>query len=116
MLGETELKVYFLSSIRNIPHFLFWGGLAALLGFGIFVLAWRYGWRKGVRACAALMLVEWLFLILCTAIIYREARVERGYNLIPFDSYFHCPENSYFIEAAAVNVLNVIMFIPLGYY
>lgn len=113
MPGETELKVYFLSSIHNIPQSLF-GGLVAMSFWGIIVLAWRFGWRRGLRASAVLMLAEWLFLILCTAIIFRESRVERGYNLIPFDSYFHYPENCYFVEAAAVNMLNVILFVPFG--
>ena len=113
MPGGTELKVYLLSSLSNTPSFLIWG-LVVVLVIGSAILVLRKGWKEGLRASANLMLVEWLFLILCTTIIFRDARVERDYNLIPFDSYFHYPENSYFIEAATVNILNIIMFIPLG--
>lgn len=113
MPGETELKVYLLSSLSNIPPFLLWG-LVAIFGGGCAVLVLRKGWKGGLRATAFLLLMEWLFLILCTAILFRESRVERAFNLIPFDSYLNYPENSYFIEAAAVNVLNIFMFIPLG--
>ena len=113
MPGETELKVYLLSSLSNIPPFLLWG-LVAILGVGCVVLVLRKGWKGGLRSSAVLMLVEWVFIILCTAVIFRDVRVERDCNLIPFASYFHYPENSYFIEAAAINVLNIIMFIPVG--
>lgn len=113
MPGEVELKVYSLSSLDNIPPSLIWG-LAAVLAIGCTILFLRKGWKEGLRASAVLLLVEWIFLILCTAVIFREARVERAFNLIPFDSYFHYPENSYFIEAAAINVLNIFIFIPVG--
>lgn len=113
MPGGNELKVYLLSSMSNIPSFLIWG-LVAVLVIGCAILILRKEWEEGLRYTAVLLLVEWLILILCTAVIFRDTRVKRNLNFIPFDSYFHYPENSYFIEAAAVNVLNVIMFIPLG--
>lgn len=113
MLGETELKVYTLGPLSSIPLYLIWG-LMVVFVIGCVILVMRKGWKGGLRATAFLLLIELLFLIICTAIIFREERVERTFNLIPFDSYYHYPENSYFIEAAAVNILNVIMFIPLG--
>lgn len=113
MPGETELEVYSLGSLSNIPSFIIWG-LMVTLGIGCTILVLRQGWRDGLRVSAILLLMEWLFLILCTAVIFRDVRAERDFNLIPFNSYFHISENSYFIEAAAVNVLNVIMFIPVG--
>ena len=113
MPGETELKVYSLGSLSNIPSFIILG-LMVMLGIGCTILVLRQRWKDGLRASAILLLMEWLFLILCTAVIFRDVRVERDFNLIPFNSYFHISENSYLIEAAAVNVLNVIMFIPVG--
>lgn len=113
MPGKIEIKVYLLGSLSRIPSFFVWG-LVAVFGIVCAILVLKKGWKEGLRASVVLMLVEWLFLILCTAIIFRDIRVERGYNLIPFDSYFHYPENSYFIEAAAVNVLNIFLFVPVG--
>lgn len=113
MLGGTELKVYTLGPLSSIPLYLIWG-LMVVFVIGCVILVMRKGWKGGLRATAFLLLIELLFLIICTAIIFREERVERTFNLIPFDSYYNYPENSYFIEAAAVNVLNVIMFIPVG--
>lgn len=113
MLGKTELKVYSISAVSNIPPFVIWG-LALVFGVGCAILVLRKGWKKGLRVSAVLLLVEWIVFILCSAIIFRDVRVERDFNLIPFDSYFHYPPDSYFIEVATVNVLNIIMFIPLG--
>lgn len=113
MPGEVELKVYSLNSLSNIPPLLIWG-LAAVLGIGCIILVLKKGWTEGLRASAVLLLAEWLIIILCIAVFFRDVRVERDCNLIPFASYFHYPENSYFIEAAAINVLNIIMFIPVG--
>lgn len=113
MPGKSEFKVYFLSSISNIPSCIIWG-LVAVLIIGCVILVLRKGWREGLRATAVLLLVEWIFLILCSSVLFREAHVERQCHLIPFDSYFHYPENSYFIEASAVNVLNIVLFVPLG--
>lgn len=113
MPGEVELKVYSLSSISNIPLSLVWG-LVVVFIIGLGVLVWKKGWREGFRATSVLLLVEWLFLILCTAVLFREPHSERLCHFIPFWSYYHYPEDSYFIEVAMVNVLNVIMFIPIG--
>lgn len=113
MPGANELKVYLLNSLYNIPSLLVWC-LVVVLVIGCVFLTLKKGWKKGFRAGAVILLVEFFFLILCTSVIFREAHVERGNNLVPFDSYFHYPVDSYFIEAAVVNFLNIIMFIPLG--
>ena len=114
MPGEVELRVYFLSSISNIPVTLVWG-LVAMLFIGFVVLVWIKGWREGLRASSVLMLVEWVFLIICTAVIFREIEEYRCINMIPLSSYFDIAENSYLMEKAAINVLNVVLFIPVGF-
>lgn len=109
----VELRVYFQSSMSNIPQPLVWG-LVAVFIIGLGVLVWKKGWREGVRASSVLLLVEWVFLILCTAVIFRESGEYSRINLIPLSSYFDIAKNSYLMEAAAVNALNFILFIPIG--
>ena len=48
------------------------------------------------------------------AVLFREARGVSHINLIPLSSYFDYGENSYFMEKAALNILNVVLFIPVG--
>lgn len=110
--GQTELKVYFQSSISNIPADLLWG-LVVVFILGLVLLVWWNGRREGIRVSAVMLLAEWIFLILSTAVLFREPQSERQCHVIPFWSYFNYPEDSYFIEVAMVNMLNVILFIPM---
>ncbi len=109
----NELKVYTSRAIGGIPEGVFIG-LVVLLGVGSLFLFWRKGLREGSRYTKLLLLSEWIFLILGTCLIFRKSSAERHINLIPLSSYFDIGEHSYLMEAAAVNVLNVILFIPVG--
>ena len=113
MPGEVELRVYFQSSMSNIPATLVWGLLAVFI-IVLIVMVWKKGWRKGLRASSVLLLVEWVFLILCTADIFRESGESYRINLVPLLSYFDIAENSYLMEKVVINVLNVALFIPVG--
>ena len=113
MPGEIELKVYGLGSIGKVPDEVYLG-LVVLFIVGSGFLLWKKGWREGLRASSVLLLVEWVFLILCTAVIFRESSERSRINLIPLSSYFDIAEDSYLIEKAALNILNVAMFVPVG--
>ena len=56
-----------------------------------------------------------VFLILCATVIFRETGAERGYNLILFWSYFDYGRHSYFLEMFGENILNVLLFVPVGF-
>ena len=113
MPGEIELKVYGLGSIGKVPEEVY-VGLVVLLVAGSGFLLWKKGWREGFRASSVLLLAEWVFLILCTAVIFRESGESSRINLIPLSSYFDIAENSYLMEKVALNILNVALFIPVG--
>lgn len=53
-------------------------------------------------------------LVVGITVIFREPRAERSFSLIPFLSYFDYGTNSYFMEKAALNILNVVLFMPVG--
>ena len=109
----NELKIYTYRAIGRIPEGVFIG-LVVLLGVGSLFLFWRKGVREGFRYMKLLLLSEWVFLILWTCLIIRASSAERRINLIPLSSYFDIAEHKYLMEAAAINVLNVILFIPVG--
>ncbi len=108
-----ELKVYALSAIERVPHIVLWTLLALLVG-GIIWSLCRNGLREGLRVSAALLLIEWTFLIMGMAVLFRETTPGSVIRLIPFSSYFQIPENSYLLEIVAINLLNVALFIPIG--
>ena len=109
----TELRVFSVGAAEGIPTYVYIG-LIATFCIGVILLLWLKGWRKGLRYCAFLLLAEWVFLVLGTCVIFRESGEECRINLIPLISYFDYGENSYFMEKAALNILNVVLFIPVG--
>ena len=109
----VELHSYILNAVELVPGFVCWI-LIAVLGIGVIALVWSRGLREGLRMSSVLLLLEWVFVILGITLFFREARLERAVNLIPLSSYFHISENSYLMEKAAINILNVILFFPLG--
>lgn len=109
----NELKVYTYRAIGRIPEGVLIG-LVVLLGVGSLLLFWRKGLREGFRYIKLLLLSEWVFLILWICLIIRASIAERRINLIPLSSYFDIAEHKYLMEATAINVLNVILFIPVG--
>ena len=109
-----EIRVYTTSVAGNIPLEIYWILLGLFL-IGLLVLIWWKGFRLGLRYCSSLLLAEWTFLILCATIIFREAGAERRYNLIPFWSYFDYGKQSYFMEMIGEGILNVLLFMPIGF-
>ena len=99
--------------MHRIPAVLYWVLLAVSV-CGVALFCWRKGLKEGLRYGATLLLVEWTFLVLAVTVLFRESNVERTINLIPLSSYFNYAENTYLMEVAAINILNVVMFIPVG--
>ena len=102
----TELRVFSHGALEGIPAYVYIG-LIVTFCIGSILLLWLKEWRKGIRYSALLLLAEWIFLVFCTCV---ECRV----NHIPLISYFDYGENSYLMEKAALNILNVALFIPVG--
>ena len=115
-----EIKVISLNTITKVPlsvYFIL--GLSFLMG-----MWWIYLKRKRAnenhiiaslwRDAARLLLVEWIALISCSAVVFREEKSCCEMNLIPFWSYFDYVENSYLWEMTVLNLLNICMFVPVG--
>jgi glycopeptide antibiotics resistance protein len=47
-------------------------------------------------------------------VVFRETRTDSSINLVPLWSYFGYAENRSFKEMAIINILNVVMFLPVG--
>ena len=122
----TELRVFTTTILGSVPVAFYWA-LGFLLLVGVFYLnrlrgssgssvnANHKAYHYWGRSVARLLLVEWIILVLGIAVIFREPRAERSFCLIPFLSYFDYGTNSYFMEKAALNILNVVLFLPVGF-
>lgn len=110
----VEIQVYATSIASAIPIAVYWGMLAVLVIGVIFI---RYGKcvRSGWRQVSKLLLVEWGVLVLCATVVFRSTSAERGFRLIPFSSYWDYGPHGYLLEMIAEMVLNVVLFVPVGF-
>ena len=109
----VEIQFYANNVVSGIPVSILWG-LLGLFVVGLLVLILWKGFSQGLRYGTALLLAEWVFLVLCAIVFFRETAAERGYNLMPFWSYWDYGEHSYFLEMFGENILNVLLFVPIG--
>ena len=110
----TESEVYAFGAVSKIPYIVYWILLAVLVvGFALILFSQQ---TQKTQKIARLMLMEWVVLIFCSTVIFRETRGERAISLVPLSSYFCIAENSYLKEVAVINLLNICMFLPVGFF
>ena len=110
----VEIQFYATNVASDVPIEISCG-LLGLFVVGLLILIWWKGLRRGLRYGTVLLLAEWICLVLCAIVIFRETSAERGYNLMPFWSYWDYGEQSYFMEMFGEIILNVLLFVPIGF-
>ena len=109
-----EFKVYAFGAVSIIPSIVYWILLTVfVVGYALIMFSQQ---TQKTQKIARLIFVEWVALIFCSAVIFREARAESVINLVPLSSYFCIAENSYLKEVAVINLLNIFMFLPVGFF
>ena len=97
--------------IKDIPSDVF-EGLTSIICIGMVAfIAWK-GWKTGLRYSAALLLLEYIFLLFCSTVIFRVASQSRTYDFHPLWSYKAIQDGR--VELLSENIMNVIVFIPIG--
>lgn len=109
---ERTIEAYSALSINMIP-----GWVLVSLGFGLFVgsmlLMAIYGYRRGVRYSMMFVLFGYLFLVYGSTVFFRSPSAISQYNIVPFWSYVAAINGEE--ELLSENILNVIVFIPIGF-
>ena len=100
-----ELKTYLVSLIDGVPLYVYEGLLSVFCIGTALLLAFKG--KRAWRGVARLLLVEYVFLIYCSTVLFRAAKELREYNFTPFWSY---SRPDLLIE----NIMNVVVFIPVG--
>ena len=108
---KEQITEYVLSLYRDIPMAVY-EGLLSVLCLGVVVAIVCYGLKRGWRRIAGLQLVEYIFLIFCSTVIYRRGYEGAGYELSPFWSYAATQEGR--TELLTENIMNVVAFVPIG--
>lgn len=103
---RDEFKQYIISLYQDIPLEVYEGLLSVFcIGLVVFI-AWK-GFKTGLRYSAALLLVEYIFLLFCSTVIFRATGETRQYDFHPFWSYDRP-------ELLVENIMNVVVFISVG--
>ena len=110
-----EIRVYGLTIINSIPTWFYWTLLGVVLCLMLLTI-WRKGGRSIGRHCALVLLAACVALVIAMTVVFRESGAESRIQLVPFRSYWDFGENSYFLECFATNVLNVALFVPVGFF
>lgn len=108
---REQFRTYIVSLYQNIPAEVY-EGLLSVCCLGLVMLLGFYGIKKGLRYTSGLLMVEYVFLIFCSTVIYRSVGEIRQYDFHPFWSYQAIQDGRE--ELLAENIMNVVVFIPVG--
>lgn len=115
LLHEKRMKEEFLSDWNSlwidIPMWIYETGFLVLL-VGLVIWSWTRGTRKGLKYVLVLLLIEYVLLIYCSTVFFRNTG-KLQYDFIPFWSY-----RDYFNgvnrRLLAENIMNMVVFVPVG--
>ena len=103
---QEEFRQYIISLYKDIPQEVYEGFLSVFcLGVVLFI-AFK-GVRIGIRWSSVLLLIEYIFLLFCSTVIFRPTGEASQCDFHPFWSYDRP-------ELLVENIMNVIVFIPVG--
>lgn len=98
--------------INDIPHELFIIALIVLVSSLLFSIGMK-GFRRGMRYSTGVLLIEYICLIYCSTVFFRNVRRSVQYDYMPFwsyQAYFDGREPNALIE----NMMNILVFVPIG--
>ena len=108
---KADFFAYWDSLWRDIPIWVYEAGSLVLLA-GLVISLLTCGIRKGLRYGFGLLLIEYVLLIYCSTVFFRNTG-KLQYDFTPLWSYF-----SYFRgeddRLLAENIMNVVVFVPAG--
>ncbi len=108
---REQFRTYIVRLYQNIPTEVY-EGLLSVFCLGLVLLLVFCGIKKGQRYTSGLLMVEYVFLIFCSTVIFRIVGETRQYDFHPFWSYQAIQDGRE--DLLAENIMNVVVFIPVG--
>ena len=106
-------KQYFINLYQEVPiPMSVYEGLLSVFCMGTVLIFAIYGFRSGWKKGAGLLLIEYIFLIYCSTVIFRTSVENVGHDFMPFWSYLAILDGRK--ELIPENIMNVVVFIPIG--
>ncbi len=97
--------------INTVPHDMYVVMACVFVGGLLSFVVWK-GFKKGVHYSLALLLLEYVFFIYSSTVLFRKAGKVPKYDFHPFWSYKAIREGR--MDPLPENVMNVVVFIPVG--
>lgn len=104
---------FFIDSFNILPSG-FWVGLILVFCLGTCVFFALLGPRKGMRWSVGLLLLEYIFLLYATTVVFRKTQIVESHLLAPFWSYQAIWEGNE--QFSTQVIMNVFAFVPVGFF
>lgn len=111
-LNYEHLLVYANILMCQIPDYVY-EGLACIFCISSVILLTCKGIKDGARYSFVILFFEYVFLILCSTVVFRDTLLERKYDFHLFWSYKAIIEGGR-TSLIYENILNIVLFIPVG--
>jgi len=108
---REQFRQYIINLYQDIPQEVY-EGLLSVFCLGVVLFMVFKGVRTGFKWSSVLLLIEYIFLLFCSTVIFRPTGETRQYDFHPFWSYKAIQEGRE--DLLAENIMNVIVFIPIG--
>jgi glycopeptide antibiotics resistance protein len=105
-------SAYFHELVDDVPMYVY-EGLLSVFCIAVTLELTLRGLRQGIKKAGLILLLEYLLLIYCATVIFREPSTKRGYELPPFWSYEAILNGM--MTLIPETVMNVVMFLPIGF-
>ena len=109
---EKVFWSYFVILSNDVPTYIYESLFYLLCLVSVIAIALK-GWKKGLLMSSHFALVEYVFLIYCSTVMFREVNEEYEYHFKPFWSYA-AYDSVNRPDLLPENIMNVVVFIPLG--
>ena len=106
-----HITKYMLDYDSGVPLSVFVGVLVFVSGIIFLLFRAKISYSIFVRHASICLLLGYIFLVFCTTILFREETFLKRYHLTPLWSYLKF-DNTIFAQL----IMNVMMFIPIGFF
>jgi glycopeptide antibiotics resistance protein len=108
---REQFRQYIINLYQDIPQEVY-EGLLSVFCLGVMVFIGWKGFKTGLRYSVALLLIEYIFLFFCSTVFFRTISELMKYDIHPFWSYKAIQDGRE--DLLAENIMNVVVFIPVG--
>ena len=102
---------YILEYDSGIPPVIFIGIIIFVCSVILILYYTKINDLVFIRQSSVFLFLGYVFLVFCTTILFRGVSDEMKYTLCPFGSYVGLDN-----KKLAQNILNIILFIPIGFF